>query len=160
GDEQDDPADVGGEVADPQPRRLELVRHVVPAFLRIGPLGADAHDDPARERDREERQSGKAAKSAARFAPADQPRTRGGDEAAEEDHRAGHVNEDREIPAVWTNCGEHGHAPGLKIMSRTRRTKTARVARWRTAPVGARSRVITSCSDASPCLSASSCTAV
>ena len=36
-----------------------------------------------------------------------------GDQPAHEDHRTEDVEQEREVPAVRTDGGEHGHAPGL-----------------------------------------------
>ena len=92
--------------ADAEPRRL--LGDVVPALLAPDPLRADAHENPARERQDEEREEaetrehGRAARGLA--GPADELEAERGDQAADEDRRAEDVQEEREL---------HGQAPGL-----------------------------------------------
>ena len=78
------------------------------------------------QRDREERPV--AEPEEPRVAAREGERARAGQQAADEDHRAEDVHEQREVPAVGPDgCEEARHAPGFQIMSmRIRSTTSAR----------------------------------
>ena len=114
-DQQQEPA-VRDRVADADPAGVG-VREVL---LRGDPLGADAHDqvgrDPADQQRAEGEPQGRGAVVRAQRHDQHDRRRR---QQRDEDHRAQHVEEQREVPGVWADGGE-AHAPGLKIITKSR----------------------------------------
>src|SRR5262249_37609557 len=115
-----------------------------PALLRGDPLRADSHQDPPWQGHCEQRPVAEPQEAGV---PAREGQTAGaGEEPADEDHRSEHVHEQREVPAVLTDCRENRHAPGLKIMSRRMRTTVTDTSTWRMTPVDVRLRARSSSS--------------
>ena len=131
---QDDRACVGDDVADAEPCGLvDLVGEIVPALFGVDPLGADSHEEPARQRDRQESPVPEPERS--RIAARVDERARARDDAAYEDHRPEDVDEEREVLGVGSNCGEEpGHAPGFQIMSMRISSTTTVAAAWNQTP--------------------------
>ena len=68
--------------------------------------------------------------------PARRRAPRPGEQSADEDHRAEHVQEEREVPAVGPDA--HAHAPGFQIMSMRIRTRRPLATVCRRSPRGVR----------------------
>src|SRR4051812_40852448 len=131
-DEQDQAAEVGDDEPDVEPLWNERVREVVPVLLGVDPLGADPHQDPAGQRDREQRPVAEAQEPW--VALRERQRGRAGDEAADQHHRSEGVHEQREVPAVGSNGGEHAQAHGFQIMSMMISRTTIDVRVWNRTP--------------------------
>ena len=124
-DQEEDRADVGGDVADPDPGGV-VVR--VAELLRVEPLGADPHDDVRGQSDEQQRAEREAAETrriadtaGVSSAPAAAITAPTSSIAPE------HVEEEREVPAVRPDVREEAdHAPGFQTM-RTRITRTSAV---------------------------------
>ena len=120
--DEDEQADVGDDVPDAEPRGVVL--QLVEA-LRVEPLGADAHHDVRRQPDDQQRPEGEPAHELGLRHPIGRKCRHGrGSDCPEEHGGAGHVQEEREVPAVGS------HAPGFQIMSITIRRTTTSVAVW------------------------------
>ena len=97
-DQQEQRAGVGGDEADPDPGRV--LGELVEVLARVDPLGAAAHDDVARQADEQERHH--ADPQHADIAARDEHARRRREQAADEDHRAEDVDEERQVQAVGT----------------------------------------------------------
>src|SRR5512133_2713802 len=105
-------------------------------LLRGDPPRAAPHQDPAGERDDEQRPVAEPQEPG--LALRKRERARSGDEAADQDHRAEDVQEEREVPAVGPDRGEDAHAPGFQIMSMMMSRTTAEVRAWKRTPLEVR----------------------
>ncbi len=137
-DHQEDRAGVGDDEADVEPGRDQVVGHVVPVLLRVDPLGADPHDDVARERDGQHRPVAEPEQLRVPFRERERAPAR--QEAAGQDGRSDDVHEEREVPAVGPDGGDHAdaHAPGFQIMSMTISTTTIEASVCMSRPVEVR----------------------
>jgi hypothetical protein len=112
-DEDEQRPDVGRDVADVEPGGLDVVRIVL---LRLGPLGADSHQQVGGEDAQHERLQGVAreAGSALRRAPAEDGHEGYREEGADEQHRAEDVDEERQVDRVGANRGKHLRLPASR----------------------------------------------
>src|SRR4029079_3579334 len=79
----------------------------------------DPHHEPGRDAGEEQRPERKAGERGAVLAgcpPCEHERSDRGDDRGGDHHRPGHVDEEREVPAVGTD-EEERHAPGFQTMS-------------------------------------------
>src|SRR6185436_4003032 len=102
------------------------------------PLRADAHQQVRREDGQEQRlqPDPREPDRVALALPAEDDERGDGEQRADEQARAEHVQRQRQVDVVVADGGDDGHAPGFQIM-RTRITKiTTEVIAWKRIPAG------------------------
>ena len=110
-DQDQQAARLGSDVADPEPGRV-VAPPSKPSFEAIHwPAIRISHHAGNATKSNDLKPSRGSVKRVA--APAEPEGRHGGGQPADEQHRAEHVQQQREVPVVRTDRGEHAHAPGL-----------------------------------------------
>ena len=109
-------------VMKPIPIQAGSSGELVEVLARVDPLGAAAHHDVARQADEQERHH--ADPQRPDIAARDDHARGRREQAADEDHRAEDVDEERQVQAVGTQHRGKHQAPGFQIMS----TRISRIA--------------------------------